>query len=738
MDKKENLDITERRNSIVNAMNKAIEIFTSHSETEFIDVFKNGLRFIADAAGQDRYIFFRKININGEIRFERIFTWDKKSNGLIPVNEEARFPPKIPVIENWISALLKDQNVRKRESDMTEDELSFLRPLNVKSILIIPVFSHGEIWGGAALLDLINDSYFDEGCSDLLHSAIRLCANAIIRSEKTQNAVKTEISLKRREKTANMLNKIAVKFLSYSEKTFEDMMNTGVGLIVDAANLDRISVWRNTVKSDGLYASQIYRWDKESGGTTNPTEGLSDMAYSKFVPRWEELFAKGESINSPVDLLPEAEVLKSFNVVSAFITPVFIDKSIWGFVLFEDRRNERYFEEDTAVLMRSVAFLCANTVIRYEMERSILSANEFNRATLEATPIGFTIFDENLHILECNDVILNILGTTKEYYIEHFHDFSPYYQPDGSVSKDKAVEYLKNALDGNKQVSEWQHHTFTGEIIPFEVTLARTMFKGKYIVLSYQYDLLNIKKINEKFKKQSEQLKIRLEQQELISEISKSFISSGEMKVLIHEAIARLGRYHNVSRALIFSLDYESGDASMMYYWSADGQQPKREKLNMRELIKASFPERLYDCATMPILSSADTALSKIEVFQELLADNVHAFICAPLYVEGSLWGMLATEQHNEPRKWTNYEKNFIVMTASTIAGAIMMDIYNSKLEDAVKQLTAASKAKSEFLSNMSHEIRTPMNAIINMTAIAKTSVDLERKNHALNKIENA
>jgi CheY-like chemotaxis protein len=77
-------------------------------------------------------------------------------------------------------------------------------------------------------------------------------------------------------------------------------------------------------------------------------------------------------------------------------------------------------------------------------------------------------------------------------------------------------------------------------------------------------------------------------------------------------------------------------------------------------------------------------------------------------------------------------------MTASTIAGAIMLDIYNSKLKDAVKKLTAASKAKSEFLSNMSHEMPTPMNAIINMTSIAQNTPDIERKNYALEKIEDA
>jgi signal transduction histidine kinase/DNA-binding response OmpR family regulator len=49
-----------------------------------------------------------------------------------------------------------------------------------------------------------------------------------------------------------------------------------------------------------------------------------------------------------------------------------------------------------------------------------------------------------------------------------------------------------------------------------------------------------------------------------------------------------------------------------------------------------------------------------------------------------------------------------------------------------------ASKAKSDFLSNMSHEMRTPMNAVIGMTAIAKTSSDIEKKDYCLNKINDA
>jgi CheY-like chemotaxis protein len=77
-------------------------------------------------------------------------------------------------------------------------------------------------------------------------------------------------------------------------------------------------------------------------------------------------------------------------------------------------------------------------------------------------------------------------------------------------------------------------------------------------------------------------------------------------------------------------------------------------------------------------------------------------------------------------------------MVASTVAGVIMRDIYTSKLRDALHKATAASKAKGEFLSNMSHEMRTPMNAIIGMTTIGKNAKDMERKDYALGKIEDA
>ena len=66
------------------------------------------------------------------------------------------------------------------------------------------------------------------------------------------------------------------------------------------------------------------------------------------------------------------------------------------------------------------------------------------------------------------------------------------------------------------------------------------------------------------------------------------------------------------------------------------------------------------------------------------------------------------------------------------------LNVMVETLQQRIETASAASRAKSEFLSNMSHEIRTPMNAIIGMSSIGLKAQDNERMKDCFKKIDNA
>jgi len=83
---------------------------------------------------------------------------------------------------------------------------------------------------------------------------------------------------------------------------------------------------------------------------------------------------------------------------------------------------------------------------------------------------------------------------------------------------------------------------------------------------------------------------------------------------------------------------------------------------------------------------------------------------------------------------------DFIPMSSSETGNEGAMVVFNdvTNIEHAREDAEMASAAKSEFLLDMSHEIRTPLNAIIGMTAIARKSDSIERKEYCLKKIGDA
>jgi len=429
----EGLDSNKLCELYSNALNKALEIFVSYTEKDIDDILSHGLWPIANAAGLDRIILFRIIDTEAMLCGEK-YRWDRLTGGTAPIDDTLKELPVTSAIRRWISIMSEDTCISLKRCEFKEDEVSFLSPRGVMSILIVPVYTEGKFWGVVTCHDNTKERAFDKECVAMLRSAARLCVSTIIRAEKTRDAEQAVKALMRRERMTDTLYKISFTFLSQKEEKFEDTMEAGVRLITDELEVDRLILYRNHIKDDGLHMSQVYRWDRSSGGNTSLVENFADISYARMLPDWENHLADGNSINSPSRLLPghEATVLRSFGILSVAIIPIHINNNFWGFALFGDTKNEHHFDDDIIAMMRSAAFLFANAFIRAEVEYDALTGI-YNRRYFDDT------MERVISSLSRSESLLSILMID----IDFFKRYNDTY---GHVEGDRCLKAVAQTL----------------------------------------------------------------------------------------------------------------------------------------------------------------------------------------------------------------------------------------------------------------------------------------------------
>ena len=309
-------------------------------------------------------------------------------------------------------------------------------------------------------------------------------------------------NLGRHDSLMKAMNQAAFFLLDSNIDTFEENLFKAMGVMAEAVDVDRVYIWKNHVIDDILHCTQVYEWS-EQVLPQQDNEFTVDIPYGDVAPDWEEILSQGKSINNLVrEMAAETrEHLTSQGIMSILVVPVFLQDSFWGFVGFDDCHKERLFTEDEETALRSSGLLFAHAYRKNRISREMAEKNEFNRVMFGSAPIGLTIFDDDLSIIDCNDAVLEMHGgVSKDYYINHFFGLSPEFQPDGAKSKDRAHEYLKRAFEGEKVKVEWLHQTLQDELIPCEITVTRVKTSSgkagdKQIALAYTYDLRHVKSL---------------------------------------------------------------------------------------------------------------------------------------------------------------------------------------------------------------------------------------------------
>jgi PAS domain S-box-containing protein len=187
-------------------------------------------------------------------------------------------------------------------------------------------------------------------------------------------------------------------------------------------------------------------------------------------------------------------LVRPFGIQAYACHPLMAQGQVLGTLSFCSRTRRR-FNDDELSLMKAVADQVAIALDRKRSAERIASSEQKFRAIFENSRDAIFLIAEDHSFAECNPAAMEMFRCGKSELLEKRpYSFSPYLQPDGRVSREKAEELLDAALRGTPQGFEWIHHRADGSRFDAYVVLNSFELGGKIMMQSIVRDISARKK----------------------------------------------------------------------------------------------------------------------------------------------------------------------------------------------------------------------------------------------------
>jgi signal transduction histidine kinase/DNA-binding response OmpR family regulator/ABC-type amino acid transport substrate-binding protein len=177
-----------------------------------------------------------------------------------------------------------------------------------------------------------------------------------------------------------------------SDENFEASLLSGMELICQCMDVDRVHLWKNEMTDGELFFVLKYERSR-SDRNIKPLPIGTKYSYA-IRSDWLDMFQKGEYINSPLRYLQpkDQEFLNNFDIKHIVIIPLFIKEKLWGFFSIDDCHGDHIYMEEEINIFRSASLMMASAVNEHEIDKEIRSA----RDAAESSNIAKSAFLANM------------------------------------------------------------------------------------------------------------------------------------------------------------------------------------------------------------------------------------------------------------------------------------------------------------------------------------------------------
>ena len=153
-----------------------------------------------------------------------------------------------------------------------------------------------------------------------------------------------------------------------------------------SADVDRVYIFENYDTSGGEHLCKLsYDWFKESFKPERVSPLSHSISYSAQTS-WYETLARGMPLRGLTrDQPPQARVLlEQLDVRSFLIVPIFIKDRFWGFIGFDDRKNERIWTWGEVSVLMTIAGAIGASLDRWETQAALREGEKKYRELVES------------------------------------------------------------------------------------------------------------------------------------------------------------------------------------------------------------------------------------------------------------------------------------------------------------------------------------------------------------------